>query len=152
MKQKYKYVYNVAFSNEEEKAIKLLNKFKSIVHIKDVVFCITDKKTNLKTKKILKNFCKNKKNFKFLNIKYGDILIFSPLILHGNTINKTKETRFSLNCRFKSLLSPYDVFSKTHRNIPHFYRPLQIKAMTKIGFNFINGVKINNYKINKKFK
>ena len=80
---------------------------------------------------------KNKKNFKFLNIKFGDILIFSPLILHGNTINKTKETRFSLNCRFKSLLSPYDVMVKSHRNIPNFYRPLNIKPLTKIGFNYI---------------
>ena len=80
---------------------------------------------------------KNKKNFKFLNVKYGDILIFSPIILHGNTINKTSETRFSLNCRFKSLLSPYDVTVKSHRNIPNFYRPLNIKPMTKIGFNYL---------------
>lgn len=82
-------------------------------------------------------YIKNKKYFKFLNIKFGDILIFSPLMLHGNTINKTKETRFSLNCRFKSLLSPYDVMVKSHRNIPNFYRPLNIKPLTKIGFNYI---------------
>ena len=80
---------------------------------------------------------KNKKNFKFLNVKFGEILIFSPLMLHGNTINKTKETRFSLNCRFKSLLSPYDVLVKSHRNIPNFYKPLNIKPLTKIGFNYI---------------
>ena len=80
---------------------------------------------------------KNKKNFEFLNIKFGDILIFSPIILHGNTINKTKESRFSLNCRFKNLLSPYDVTVKSHRNIPNFYRPLNIKPMTKIGFNYL---------------
>ena len=80
---------------------------------------------------------KNKKYFKFLNIKFGDILIFSPLMLHGNTVNRTKETRFSLNCRFKSLLSPYDVLVKSHRNIPNFYRPLNIKPLTKIGFNYI---------------
>ena len=41
-------------------------------------------------------------------------------MLHGNTINKTKETKFSLNVRFKSLLSPYDVMIKSHRNIPNF--------------------------------
>ena len=80
---------------------------------------------------------KNKKNFEFLNVKFGDILIFSPLILHGNTMNKTTETRFSLNCRFKSLLTPYDVTVKSHRNIPNFYRPLNIKPMTKIGFNYL---------------
>ena len=49
-----------------------------------------------------------------------------------------------LNCRFKSLLSPYDVFTKTHRNIPHFFKPLNIKPFTKIGFNFIK--KINEKK------
>ena len=80
---------------------------------------------------------KNKRKFKFLNVKYGEILIFSPLILHGNTINQTKETRFSLNCRFKSLLSPYDVLVKSHRNIPNFYKPMNIKPLTKIGFNYI---------------
>tara|TARA_S200000501_G_scaffold379021_2_gene446519 strand:+ start:9884 stop:10684 length:801 start_codon:yes stop_codon:yes gene_type:complete len=84
-----------------------------------------------------KMYDKNKKNFSFLNVKFGDILIFSPIILHGNTVNKTKETRFSLNCRFKSLLSPYDVTVKSHRNIPNFYRPLNIKPMTKIGFNYL---------------
>jgi sporadic carbohydrate cluster 2OG-Fe(II) oxygenase len=91
----------------------------------------TDKFT---TKKM---YDQNKKNFNFLNVKFGDILIFSPIILHGNTVNKTKETRFSLNCRFKSLLSPYDVTVKSHRNIPNFYRPLNIKPMTKIGFNYL---------------
>jgi len=80
---------------------------------------------------------KNKKKFEFLKVNYGEILIFSPLILHGNTMNKTKETRFSLNCRFKSLLSPYDVIVKSHRNIPNFYKPLNIKPMTKIGFNYL---------------
>ena len=91
----------------------------------------TDKYT---TKEI---YNKYKKKFKFFNVKFGDMLIFSPLMLHGNTVNKTKETRFSLNCRFKSLLAPYDVLMKSHRNIPNFYKPLNIKPLTKIGFNYI---------------
>ena len=103
---------------------------------------IYNKKMNyqlLNTKKFTTKqmYEKNKKKFNFLKIKFGSILIFSPLILHGNTINKTKETRFSLNCRFKSLLSPYDVIYKSHRNIPNFYKPLNIKPMTKIGLNYI---------------
>ena len=83
---------------------------------------------------------KYKKKFKFLKIDFGQILIFSPILLHGNTVNKTPTTRVSLNCRFKSLLSPFDVFQKTHRNIPHFFKPLNIKPLTKIGFNFINTI------------
>ena len=82
-------------------------------------------------------YYKNKNKFKFLDAKFGEIIIFSPIILHGNTINITNESRFSLNCRFKSLLSPYDVTVKSHRNIPNFYRPLTIKPMTKIGFNYL---------------
>jgi sporadic carbohydrate cluster 2OG-Fe(II) oxygenase len=91
----------------------------------------TDKYTNKQM------YNKNKKKFTFFRLKFGEILIFSPLILHGNTVNLTKETRFSLNCRFKSLLSPYDVLVKSHRNIPNFYKPINIKPLTKIGFNYL---------------
>ncbi len=91
-----------------------------------------------KNKNTVKQIYKiNKKKFWHLKANYGQIIIFSPLILHGNTVNVTKETRFSLNCRFKSLLSPYDVLVKSHRNIPNFYRPLNVKPMTKIGFNYL---------------
>lgn len=107
--------------------------------------------TNSKNKTINQIYNKYKKDFKFLKIKFNEILIFSPIIMHGNTTNKTDTTRVSLNCRFKSLLSPYDVFSKTHRNIPHFYSPLVIKPMTSVGFNFIEEVNLNKFKINKKF-
>ena len=108
---------------------------------------ITNPNYNKKLNKLVLNsrnkttreiYMSNKSKFKYLNIKFGEILIFSPLILHGNTINKTDETRFSLNCRFKSLLSPYDVTVKSHRNIPQFYRPMNIKPMTKIGFKYLS--------------
>lgn len=95
-------------------------------------------KTLINSKKNINQiYLKNKKKFKFINIKAGEILVFSPILLHGNVVNNTDFTRISMNCRFKSLLSPYNVFSKTHRNIPHFFKPLTIKPMTKIGFNFI---------------
>ena len=44
---------------------------------------------------------KYKKKFKFLKIDFGQILIFSPILLHGNIVNKTPSTRIALNCRFK---------------------------------------------------
>ena len=96
--------------------------------------------TKSKNQTIINIYNKYKKKFKFLKINFGEILIFSPIIQHGNVVNTTKETRISLNCRFKSLLSPYDVFSKTHRNIPHFFKPHVVKPLTRIGFNFIESV------------
>ena len=104
--------------------------------------------TKSKNKTVIKIFNKYKKKFKFLEINFGEVLIFTPILLHGNVVNKTKETRISLNCRFKNLLTPYDVFSKTHRNIPHFFKPLIIKPLTKIGFNFINSVNKKKYNSN----
>ena len=106
--------------------------------------------TTSKGKTITEIYKKHKKKFKFLKIPYGNILLFTPILMHGNVVNKTSISRLSLNCRFKSLLSPYDVFSKTHRNIPHFYKPLITKPLTKIGFNFINGVKQNQFRLNQK--
>ena len=38
---------------------------------------------------------------------YGKVLLFSQNLMHGNRINQEPETRWSMNCRFKSLFSPY---------------------------------------------
>ena len=64
-------------------------------------------------------FKKYKRNMKFLNIKFGEGLIFSSNILHGNKINLEKETRWSLNCRFKSIFAPQNpnLTNKTNINL-----------------------------------
>ena len=68
----------------------------------------------------------------FIKVNYGQGLIFSPNYFHGNKLNKTKETRVSLNTRFKSLLSPYTTSEKT---LGSFYEPIIIKTLTKTGLN-----------------
>ena len=50
-----------------------------------------------------KIFNKIKKDLIWINIKYGQVLVFNQCLPHGNTINKENETRWSLNCRFKSI-------------------------------------------------
>ena len=40
---------------------------------------------------------KEKKKFK---IKFGEYVLFSPAIIHGQEINKSKITRFSFDLRF----------------------------------------------------
>tara|TARA_B100001123_G_C15054951_1_gene925162 strand:- start:1 stop:801 length:801 start_codon:yes stop_codon:yes gene_type:complete len=106
---------------------------------------LVEKIINYKNKSISEIYQKNKKKFSFLSLKFGEILVFSPILLHGNIINKTNLSRISLNCRFKSLLSPTDVLEKSTKNIPNFFTPLNVKPLTKIGFNFIS-------KITKKIK
>ena len=49
-------------------------------------------------------FKRLKSSVRWIEIKYGQILIFNQNLPHGNIVNKEKETRFSFNCRFKSIL------------------------------------------------
>jgi hypothetical protein len=49
MRKKYKYVFNICFSKEGSKAINFLNNLKNYIKKNNKVFCIVDKKTNIKT-------------------------------------------------------------------------------------------------------
>lgn len=68
---------------------------------------------------------------KFMDVKYGEALIFSQNILHGNVVNETNETRWSLNCRFKSLFSPY-----ADKKLGEFFEPIEIRPATKMGLQY----------------
>ncbi len=72
-----------------------------------------------------------KKKIKWIDIKYGQFLIFNQTLPHGNLVNLENQTRWSLNCRFKSLFSPYK-----DKKIGEFFLPITTRPMTKIGFNF----------------
>lgn len=67
----------------------------------------------------------------FVECKYGEALIFSQNWFHGNRINETNETRWSMNCRFKSLLSPY-----SDKKLGEFFEPIEIRPATKLGLAY----------------
>ena len=79
---------------------------------------------------------RNKNKKKFLKIKKGEYLIFSPNLLHGNITNTTNETRISMNSRFKNLFSNYAEKTKFGKRIGYFYKPLKIKPATEFSLNF----------------
>jgi sporadic carbohydrate cluster 2OG-Fe(II) oxygenase len=72
-------------------------------------------------------------NSTFIDMKFGECLLFNQNQFHGNIENKTSETRFSMNCRFKSLFSPY-----RDKLFGEFFSPVELRPMTKIGLDFIN--------------
>ena len=74
---------------------------------------------------------KLKKYFHWLEIKFGEVLIFNQTLPHGNIVNKINETRWSLNCRFKSIFSPYE-----DKKLGEFFEPITIKPATKIGLKY----------------
>ena len=72
-----------------------------------------------------------KPNLKWININYGEIMVFSQNLMHGNTLNKEEETRWSLNCRYKSLFSPY-----SEKKMGDFFEPINILPATKLGMEY----------------
>ena len=72
-----------------------------------------------------------KKDLKFINIKFGQALIFSQNLPHGNFINKEKKTRWSLNARVKSLMSPY-----SSKGLLDFFDIVKILPATELGLEY----------------
>lgn len=71
------------------------------------------------------------KDSPFIEVKYGEALLFTQNIMHGNRVNVEKETRWSSNCRFKSALSPY-----ADKKLGEFFEPITLRPATRMGLNY----------------
>ena len=71
-------------------------------------------------------------------VPYGKVLIFDSSCLHGNVLNETKTARWSINCRFTGLLTP---FTNPERRLGTYYLPITTRAATKMGLSILNADK-----------
>ncbi len=85
-------------------------------------------KDNNSSEKIFK---KIRKDIKWLKVNFGQVLIFNQCLPHGNVINTEKETRWSLNCRFKSLFTPY-----SDKKIGEFFEPISLKKVSELALKY----------------
>ena len=67
----------------------------------------------------------------WLNVKYGEVLIFNQALPHGNCINEESETRWTMNCRFKSIFTPYG-----DKKIGEFFEPITLRAASSTGMAY----------------
>jgi len=72
-----------------------------------------------------------KKDLVWLNVKYGQVAIFDHSLPHGNIINKENETRWTMNCRFKSVFTPY-----ADKRLGEYYEPITLKPTSKRGISY----------------
>ncbi len=72
-----------------------------------------------------------KSDLEWLEVPYGSVLLFTQNLLHGNRVNQEPETRWTLNCRFKSLFSPY-----AGKRLGEFFEPITIRAATRFGMSY----------------
>lgn len=71
------------------------------------------------------------KDAPFMEAAYGEALLFTQNIMHGNRVNEEKETRWSSNCRFKSALSPY-----ADKKLGEFFEPITLRPATRLGLRY----------------
>ena len=64
-------------------------------------------------------------------VKYGETMIFSLNLMHGNRVNFEPGTRWSFNCRLKGLFSPY-----ADKRLGEFFEPITLRAATRLGLNY----------------
>ncbi len=74
-------------------------------------------------------------------VPYGKVLIFDSNCLHGNVLNETKSVRWSMNCRFTGLLTP---FTNPERRLGTYYLPITTRVATKIGLSILNAQEISS--------
>ena len=72
----------------------------------------------------------------FLEVPFGSVVLFDQNLLHGNRINRETTTRWSLNCRFKGLFTPY-----ADKKLGEFFEPITLRPMSRLGMahRFPNG-------------
>jgi len=70
---------------------------------------------------------------KWLDVKYGEVLIFDQGLPHGNRVNQEGETRWSMNCRFKGVFTPYG-----DKKIGEFFEPITLRAASRTGMAYRN--------------
>ncbi len=73
----------------------------------------------------------------FVNMKFGQVLLFNPAALHGNVENLTTKTRVSLNLRVKSMFAPEPSDRNPDRRYGTFYKSLLISENTKFALDFL---------------
>lgn len=70
-------------------------------------------------------------DIEWMSVPYGEVLVFDQTLMHGNRVNNETATRWTMNCRFKSVLSPY-----ADKKLGEFFEPITLKPMTRRGMSY----------------
>ena len=67
----------------------------------------------------------------WLEVPYGKVLLFNQNLMHGNRVNREGSTRWTMNCRFKGLFSPY-----AGKRLGEFFEPITIRPASRVGMDY----------------
>jgi sporadic carbohydrate cluster 2OG-Fe(II) oxygenase len=72
-----------------------------------------------------------KNDVSWLEVRYGEVLVFDQALPHGNRVNDESETRWTMNCRFKGVFTPYG-----DKKIGEFFEPITLRAASRTGMAY----------------
>jgi len=67
----------------------------------------------------------------WLAVRHGEVLLFDQSLPHGNVVNDTDETRWSMNCRFKGVFTPYG-----DKKLGEFFEPVALRPCSIRGMSY----------------
>ena len=74
-----------------------------------------------------------KSDLTWIPITYGQLLAFDQSLPHGYSLNKEPNTHWSVNCRFKSLHTPY-----WDKKLGEYFMPITVKNCTRLGMDYVH--------------
>ena len=76
-------------------------------------------------------FSSIKSEVKWLEMRNGEVLVFDQSLPHGNRLNEESETRWSMNCRFKGVFTPYG-----DKKLGEFFEPITLRPASRRGMSY----------------
>jgi len=70
-------------------------------------------------------------NFAWMEVPYGSFLLFNQNLPHGNRVNREPDARWTMNCRFKGVFTPY-----ADKKLGEFFEPITMRAASRIGLDY----------------
>ena len=67
----------------------------------------------------------------WIEIKSGQVMLFDQSLPHGNLMNQESETRWSMNCRFKGVFTPYG-----DKKLGEFFAPITLRQASLRGMTY----------------
>lgn len=67
----------------------------------------------------------------WMDVPYGRAILFTQNAMHGNRVNRETTTRWSMNCRFKGLFTPY-----ADKRLGEFFEPITMAPASRIGLDY----------------
>ena len=67
----------------------------------------------------------------WLKVNSSQVLLFDQSLPHGNQVNEERETRWSMNCRFKGVFTPYG-----DKKLGEFFESITLRPASRRGINY----------------